>query len=224
MLKRLYIDNIRSLVNFELRPEQVAALVGPNGGGKSSVYQTLGAVTQFLQSGSKVGDAFPSFSLTRWQSRPVQRIELDVTTAMGEYTYALEVDHEAQHPAIKNETLSADGRVFYRLSKNEVSLFGDEPEEDPLTRFPFAGGRSYLPQVEPRGDNRRLIDFLKWVNGIWRFSLMPREITALSDREDASLAETGRNFVSWYRHIHQERPSVRDRLLKDLSPVIAGLE
>lgn len=224
MLKRLYIDNVLSLVNFELHPAPIAGVVGPNGGGKSNLDRTIGALLQLLQTGSKTSDAFPSWYLTRWQSRPTQRIELDVSTKSGEYSYVLEIDHSSATPSIKTETLRSDGQLLYQLDNNEVSLFGDPPNSEPQIRFPFAGVRSFLPQIEPRPDNTRTMDFLKWINGVWRFSLMPREIDVISEQENFALAQNARNFVSWYRHILQERPAVRSQLLDDLSPVIPGLQ
>ena len=37
MIKRLYIDNFKSLVNFELQLQDLTLLLGPNGVGKTSV-------------------------------------------------------------------------------------------------------------------------------------------------------------------------------------------
>jgi len=41
MLKRLYVDNFRCLVNFELRLDRVNLLLGENGTGKTSVFDVL---------------------------------------------------------------------------------------------------------------------------------------------------------------------------------------
>ena len=38
MLKRIYIDNFRCFVNFELNLEKVSLLLGPNGSGKTSIF------------------------------------------------------------------------------------------------------------------------------------------------------------------------------------------
>ncbi len=42
MLKRLYVDNYKCLVNFEFVPQQIQLLLGVNGTGKSSVFDVLG--------------------------------------------------------------------------------------------------------------------------------------------------------------------------------------
>lgn len=41
MLKRLYVNNFRCLVAFELKLDSFAVLCGPNGSGKSSVFDVI---------------------------------------------------------------------------------------------------------------------------------------------------------------------------------------
>jgi AAA15 family ATPase/GTPase len=41
MLRRLYIHNFRSFVNFEWRPPAVSGLVGSNGAGKSALMESF---------------------------------------------------------------------------------------------------------------------------------------------------------------------------------------
>ena len=66
MLKRLYVDNFRCLVNFELKLDRVNLLLGGNGTGKSTVFDVLSRLQQFLAGNAKVPGAFPSGDLTRW--------------------------------------------------------------------------------------------------------------------------------------------------------------
>ena len=44
MLKMLYANNYRCLVNFEINFDKLALLIGPNGGGKSSLFDLLYAI------------------------------------------------------------------------------------------------------------------------------------------------------------------------------------
>jgi predicted ATPase len=76
MIKRVYIDNFKSLVNFELQLQELTLLVGPNGLGKTSVLDVVFALRQLLAGIAKVTDAgiFPTSTLTRWQKRTVQVI------------------------------------------------------------------------------------------------------------------------------------------------------
>ena len=44
MVKRVYIDNFKGLVNFELHLEELTLLLGPIGVGKSSVLEVMFAL------------------------------------------------------------------------------------------------------------------------------------------------------------------------------------
>ena len=53
MLKRIYIDNFRCLVDFELELDEVNLFVGLNGSGKSSVFDLLRKIQGFVSHGQK---------------------------------------------------------------------------------------------------------------------------------------------------------------------------
>ena len=87
MVKRIYVDNVKSLVNFELPLQELALLMGVNGAGKTSVLDAIFAIRQLLSGSAKVGDKsiFPAATLTRWQSIDVsfrvRRRSMATTTA-----------------------------------------------------------------------------------------------------------------------------------------------
>src|SRR5437667_8430979 len=96
MIKRLYIDNFKSLVNFELQLQDLTLLLGPNGVGKTSVLDVVFALRQLLAGIAKVTDqgVFPLSTLTRWQKRNLQVFELDAVLEESEYRYRMEVEHD----------------------------------------------------------------------------------------------------------------------------------
>src|SRR5262245_60465425 len=52
MLKRIFADNFRALVNFELRPNHLSLLLGGNGSGKTSVFDVLGSLRDLIVLGA----------------------------------------------------------------------------------------------------------------------------------------------------------------------------
>src|SRR5204863_4796524 len=78
MLKRLYADNYRCLVNFELKLDRVNLLLGENGTGKTTVFEVLYRLQQFVAGNAKVLAVFPSSELTRPQTNSNQRFELEL--------------------------------------------------------------------------------------------------------------------------------------------------
>jgi predicted ATPase len=68
MLTRFCAHNFRCLVNFELKLGRVSLLLGKNGTGKTSVFDALYRVQQFVSGDGKVLALFPGADLTRWQT------------------------------------------------------------------------------------------------------------------------------------------------------------
>src|SRR5271163_609419 len=91
MLKRVYIDNFRCFVNFELQLGQQQLILGLNGTGKSTLLDGLRAIKALVSGDAKPELLFPVASRTRWQSLPQQTFELQVE--LGEsYRFRLELD------------------------------------------------------------------------------------------------------------------------------------
>jgi predicted ATPase len=78
MLKRLYVDNFRCLVNFEMKFDRLGLLMGENGAGKSTVFEVLRRLRSFLIGYTTVDESFSGDSLTRWQPAKEQRFNLDL--------------------------------------------------------------------------------------------------------------------------------------------------
>lgn len=225
MLKRLHVDNVRCLTNFKLTPEPVSALVGPNGGGKSTIFAVLHSLRGILVFGEDVGTNFPPWSRTRWDKRLVQRVELDVEAAGTPFCYSLTIEHGPDGGAatIQEERLTSKGQLLYEIADGQVHLYGDNPTSDPRTSFPFVGTRSFLPLLEARKDNKRITVFKQWLSGIWLFSLQPFGIDLFSEQESGSLNVSGDNYVSFFRVFVQEHPELVGKIVQDLRPAITGL-
>jgi len=204
----------------------VSALVGPNGSGKSAVFDVLQALQQMLgPAGASVHEFFNPFTLTRWDTRTTQRVEIEVDIETDSFTYVLEVSHDpgARTTKIQQEDLRANGQMLYRLSGGEVQLFGDDPLPEPRTRFEIDARRSFIPMLQARADNRRITAFKTWIDRLWLFRLRPEAIAPVSHEEEFHLASDGSNFVSWFRALLQEAPEVQERLRTMLRPIIPGL-
>ena len=78
MLKRIYIDNYKCLVNFEYQPGKVQLILGGNGTGKSSVFEVLALLRAFLLDGETTTQLFLARTLTRWENRTQQTFEIDI--------------------------------------------------------------------------------------------------------------------------------------------------
>lgn len=222
MIKRVYIDNIQCFTNFEVRPDRVNLLIGHNGAGKSTFIDVIHSVVTLVVLSRSVESIFPWNTRTRWDSKPTQRIELDVEGNGGTYQYVLELLHDLTHDTVtlKRETVKYDSRTLFLYKDGMVQLHNNEGKLG--AQFHFRGERSFLPQLEPRPENLLLTWFLLYMRGVWLLKLDPSSIDPESLAEAETLNTDGSNFASWYRHLSQERPEDVDSLFNRLRQVLPG--
>jgi len=227
MLQRIYIDNYKCFVNFELRFDDLVVLLGRNGTGKSSLLDVLCALRNLLSGRPRLtdADAFPSDTLTQWQTRNVQVFELEVDMpSTGPLTYRLEVEHErAQKRArILLERLAAPQGPLFEFKAGTVQLYRDDHSKGPS--FPGDWSQSWLARFMPHKDNPRPARFLDWIARLVVCGVYPPAMSAESTTEETVLKRDGSNFSGWYRDLIQERPDRTQALTEALSDVVTGLK
>jgi predicted ATPase len=224
MIRRLYIDNFKCLVNFELNLQDLTLLVGPNGVGKTSVFDVVFALRQLLAGTAKVTDlgAFPTSTLTRWQKRNMQVFELDAVLEGIDYRYRLEVEHDPtnRRARVGLERLEMKGAPLFRFRQGEVQLYRDNHSAGPI--FGADWSESAMARVPPRNDNTHLSRFLDFIRKVIVCGLYPASFASESSTEDAVLQRDARNFAAWYRHLLLERQDLVPEFTKALQEVIAG--
>ena len=225
MLKRLYVDNYRCFVNFQLEFQELTLLVGSNGSGKSSVLDLLSALRQLLSGKGKVSDpdVFPTRSLTRWQDRTFQVVELTVDVEdTGDLTYRLEIEHEkeSRRARITLESLTVDQQPLFEFRLGEVQLYRDDHVPGP--RYGADWSESAMARVVARPVNHRLSCFLEIMRGMSLCALDPKRFQAESASEESLLHADGGNFSSWYRHQIQERQDLAIDIVEVLRKVLDG--
>lgn len=225
MIRRIYVDNYKCLVNFELRLEELTLLVGANGAGKSAVLDVVFALRELLSGKAKVQDPgiFPPSTRTRWQNVAVQVVELDVVMGSEALQYRLEVEHDlgSRKARVQLERLQAGGRPLFFFAGGEVQLYRDDHSKGPS--FSADWSESALARVASRNDNRRLSTFLDFVRKLLVCGLYPRGFAAESSLEEPWLARDGANFASWYRHVLQEHQDLMLGYTTAIQQVVEGL-
>lgn len=240
MLKRLYIDNYKCFVNFEWKPGPVNLLLGSNGSGKSTVFEVLTKLQSVVFDDARVSEVFPASSLTGWDSRRMQRFEIEWAPAnMLASSYVLEIEHERDKGTsrIKSETLSFEGRPTYAHDGANVSVGGDD--DGPPVTFPFSANRSYLSTVDSPVQGgaswdapsarfatmpRATLRVWKWLFAHLRvYKLDAAHISGKVTDAATPLRSDGLNFATWYASKLQERPELIHRSQQDLSEIVDGL-
>ena len=225
MLERLYVDNYKCLVNFELTLQELSLLLGPNGAGKTSVLDVIHALAMLLDGEARLTDTdvFPGPTLTRWQQRDIQVFEIHVRLNIDFFVYRLEVEHErsTQRARIHLERLTGGGRPLFECTQGEVRLYRDDHSEG--AGFTADWSESALARVASRADNSRLTSFMDFMKGVMVCGIDPRGFRTESRGESRLLRRDARNFADWYRHVLQERPDLVPGFTSRLREVIDGL-
>jgi len=232
MITRLFIDNYRCFVNFELKPESLCLLVGDNGVGKSSVFDVVELLRDFIKGQISI-KAFNSDTLTRWQSLLLQSFTMELRINERQYVYDLVIEHEPQRSQrrVIRESLLLDGNPLYLAQLDnaqlKAQLFKDDYSKGPEISFDWT--RSGIGFLQAGADNTYLCEFRDFVGRIMVVGILnpdPRLMVAASDDESDSLGRHGESFVSWYRAVALEYPAaVADltQTLRDLFPGFSAL-
>ena len=225
MLNRIYVDNYKCLVNFELHLRELNLLVGRNGSGKTAIFDVIYALCRLLEGRSRVTDRdiFPPSSLTRWQEREMQRYEVDVELKGVKFFYRLEVEHDKanRRARIIREVLKGKDGLLFKFELGKVQLYRDDYSEGPT----FTGDwtESALARVGPDRSNTQLYRFVDCMREIMVCRFNPSNFAAEAAGEDQVLARDGSNFVAWYRYLLQERQDIAYEYTQAMRDVLDGL-
>jgi predicted ATPase len=223
MIERLYLDNIRSFVNFEWKPERLALLLGSNGAGKTALLETLRAVQGFVGGMLSVSEAFPTTSRTRWDTRTEQTVEVDARLPNGLYRYRLVIVHDPEkpdRPLVKSESLHHEEQPIVEVDGGELRVHrGTELEA-------LRGARPTRSAIDTINRGAVLGAFQAWVYKIWLLRPDPRAMQAQVDRRRPGapwLSPNLSNFASWYPHQLASSQRAMFMAMEALEPILPGL-
>ena len=219
MLKRIYADNFRSLVNFEIKLDRINLLLGDNGSGKTAFFDILYRLQQFVAGNAKVAEVFSSNDLTSWQTNATQRFEIDLTVGDEAYHYQLVIEHVANRRVarIKTETLLLGGKKLFDFQDGTTRIFND----DSILALEFAGTQWEQSGLVLFGleQTRR---FCQEMQKIIIAGVQPALMSSESREESSSLSRHMENFTSWYRYLSLEHQGAMLAIFPELKRVLPG--
>ena len=211
MFKRIYIDNFKCLVNFELKVDLLNLFLGPNGVGKSTLFEVLQKLQAFIKGNSKVEQIFSGQDLTRWQTSLIQSFEIEIEGNGGVYKYELAIEYNEvkQKARVNQERLWFNDQPLLKFELGEAQLYQNDYSLGPAYSFDWS--QSLLAAIPERGDNRDNADLIWFRKRIARFIIVqinPMMMDTESSQEDKLLEAKAQNFTAWYRHISQNQGKV----------------
>jgi predicted ATPase len=220
MLKELYVDNYKCLVNFTFTPQNINLLLGENGTGKSTVFEVLRKLKQFITEGKDIS-IFPQGSHSRWNIVPNQTFELSIFIKNRNYRYKLSIVHNfISDSQIESEQLFVDEQLLFDFELGNIRLFRDDFSVGP--EYPFDSSQPGLATIHPRQDNQLLTAFKNWMQNLIIIKPNPMMMETVSNNEEKQLDYHCKNFASWYRYLSQERQAEVFELTLKLREILPG--
>ncbi len=237
MLKRLYVDNFRCLEDFELNFDSINLFLGDNGAGKSTVFDILGKLKEFItKEDANLESLFRLADCTRWQDKEYQKFELGIMGNNGIYKYKLEIqkikvkvaeidfDAMINDPLtdyiIESEHLWFNEDLLLSVSQGSVKTYSDSGKENHSSRYHYS--QSILPLLKPDDDNKKIIWFRERIKRVVILKITPNAILSHSSQKNIFLAKTIENFVSWYRYIFVNNHGKLTQLTESLQDILDG--
>ncbi|MBW4505265.1 MAG: AAA family ATPase [Scytonematopsis contorta HA4267-MV1] len=209
MLKRIYIDNFRCLVNFELDFDAINLFLGSNGVGKSTVFEVLQKIQLFISGDSKIETIFKSVDCTRWQSSKLQSFELEIIGNDGIYKYELGITCEKKDKVrVEYERLWFNNQSLLKFESGDVQIYKDDYSKD--SQFSFNWSQSIFPSLMTKSDNSKLTWFRERMARFIIVRVMPSLMIDESIQPEIYLTSQMENYVSWYRYFSEDQGKVAE--------------
>jgi len=220
MLTRIYIDNFRSFVNFEYRPQTKQLLLGPNGSGKSSLLEAIRYLKRFVKGDS---NKFTQSTRTRWQDRALQVIEVEASLDGKPFEYRVEIGFAAvtREQSVNLERLKVSGATVFELADGQIRFF---PNDSSSMAVPLQTNRSALHlSLLSNSDVRR---FVEWLDRVHCFDIdaYPGQMEELADSEEREPDSELNNLAGWYRYLLQTYPEENVTFLASLTECMDGFK
>ena len=208
MLKRLYVNNFRCLVAFEMEFDPFVVLCGPNGAGKSSVFDVIGMLRHLAAGDAVLGSDGPQdirkLELTEWLDSKVQEFEIDFMSAGHRLGYKIHIEQVSRElkPRVRFEEATCDGRILYQRDLDGIQF---SKADRTRTGFPLDWRQAALGAIQPAGDRREIELLQRALSSVAVIRPSPRVMQPESKGESRSPTPHLENLLSWYRFLSQEQ-------------------
>jgi len=208
MITRLYVNNYRCLVAFDMKFNSLEVLCGANGTGKSSVFDAikficdLAAGRCFLggQSGDSNSRVVAKLEFNHWLNSTAQEFELEMETDDHAFKYIIHIEQIPPHePRITKEAAFCDNRELYNRDKDGVHF------DSGRSGFPLDWRQAALASIQPVPERKEIEILQKALSSliIARPNVRSMEFESKAESSFPSL-DLG-NLTSWYRHLAQDQ-------------------
>ena len=229
MIVRFYADNFRCLINFDLELDQTNIFLGPNGSGKTSVFDALRKIQNLTVRGARIMEEFPQRDLSCLRSdNQMQQFELEMIVDQDSYEYMLKMVHDLDRNRmwIDQEILRHNKKPLFVFEKGIARLYRDDYSRESSYQFDLM--RSGIGFLHAHPDNRKLTRFKTELTNTAIVSPCPplfkSETSTVTGTDGTFFDPLMQNFVEWYWSVAQKNIGSVVRLFEELREVLPGFE
>ena len=233
MLKRIYIHNYKTFLNFELKLQEMNLFLGANGTGKSSVFEVLALLKDFLaERNPRTWEVFSPKQLCRFAKdlAPIQKFELDFEKKGTQYQYVLEMEYLLNDYIclVKSEKLIVDGNILISFKRKEKSREVELRDIKGLvSHHSFSGRSSCLGAFLSMDIAPNFSKFKEIVESINLLRLVPSSISSEIKNKTpytVSLNLNGSNFIEWLSEMRFDKMKQTILLEKSLQQIFPNFQ
>ena len=239
MITRFYVDNYKCLVNFEYKPQPLELIIGANGSGKSTVFEALDKVRQFMTGRADARELFTPETSTKWVYNPTQVFEVEFKVRDKETKYRLEIDISSASFRVEKESLQTgesrietvwkDTKTRYEILKEGdwEAYAEEEAHKDQLRVAELMWEDMDLPLSNP---NQSMLGVVRdeWImrasHSTLIYKLNPPLMTSEIGKIAPRLNVNGSNFASYYLYVLQQKQGTMFEVISHLREVLPGFD
>lgn len=225
MITRLYVNNFRSLVAFNINFDSINILCGSNGAGKSSVFDAIQFISSlatgscfFSSESDDYGRNISKLDFTSWLKSSVQEFEIELTYKNNSFKYVIHLEQEGDFvPRVIKESAYCNDKELYRRDLDGVHF------DNGRSGFPLDWHQAALASIQPVPE-RKEIEFLRLAFSellVLRPNVQSMSLESKSESQKLNL--TMGNLSSWYRFLSQSQ-EFTDELREVLKSVWSDLK
>lgn len=218
MLKRLYVHNYKSLVNFEINfDKDISLFLGANGAGKSTVFEVLAKLRGVIVDEEKIENIFDFNDLPRWLKpnlieKTDLRFEFDIDIGKLAFNYQLiiEFSNLDREFTIKEEALSISSLLMIQSKDKKTVLSANDEQE-----FTFDKTRSCIMRYFPAKP------FINYLYTFYIVRINPYEMVSTINKANSEIKAGFSNYAEWFAHLNEKNRrgvSIFEKAMRDVLP------
>ena len=237
MITRFYVDNYKCLVNFEYKPQPFELIIGANGSGKSTVFEALDKIRQFVTDKADARELFTPNNKTAWSRNTTQIFEVDFMSGSMSFRYRLEIDLSSDSFRVEKEAIQREGQTVVESEWRKVRGWKHDDEDSShaygeahrgeLRFFTWQEEGLEFPLSNPNQSMMNAFPMLSYGRELSSILLCklnpPLMISNLGETEER-LDFNGANFASYYSYVLQQKQSEMFEVISQLREIFPGFE